>query len=435
MHVHLPRYLDDANSDAGCRNQDFTGATIYWSPLTGAHPVGGAIRDKWAQTGWEGGALGYPTEDELWVGPGGTGRMNRFERGVIYWSPTTGAHPVVGAVLSQWAGAGYEQSSYGYPTADHVQSGNALEQQFQNGRIYTPGIAVPFAPGLSLTYGVSSSTQLQPSPLPDGLVYHGAGFDLSFRATPSRNTGHIALTLTGAQAPQQFKILVGLPGGYSLQHSEYEVRMLNSTGFVVAAIGDPVAANASQQGVPVQTSVSGNQITYQISANSAYPVSAVSNISSNINPYTRIGKETSKVCAASPYDCTRAIPAYFNATTFSENNFPQFIDMNGAYMGTNDQIDADRHCLWQAMTTEAANAGFAKEMGDAHETDKPNGYGPGVMDLYNNITGRAVGLQNEGDLTNIIETCNTYAEDAVLVTDISTVNQSNPTANDLIRLG
>ncbi|WP_413754339.1 hypothetical protein [Streptomyces sp. R-74717] len=29
---------------------------------TGAHPVWGAIRDKWGGLGWEGGKLGFPTD-------------------------------------------------------------------------------------------------------------------------------------------------------------------------------------------------------------------------------------------------------------------------------------------------------------------------------------------------------------------------------------
>ncbi|WP_232320533.1 LGFP repeat-containing protein [Rhodococcus sp. WMMA185] len=118
----------------GGRLQDFEGATIYWSPLTGAHPVGGAIRDKWAETGWENGPLGYPTSDEKLL-PDGVGRMNSFQYGVIYWSPTTGAHPVVGDVLFWWALQGYEQSSYGYPVGDGYTVRDRAAQDFQNGTI------------------------------------------------------------------------------------------------------------------------------------------------------------------------------------------------------------------------------------------------------------------------------------------------------------
>ncbi|CDZ87540.1 hypothetical protein CQZ88_04665 [Rhodococcus sp. ENV425] len=114
--------------------------------LTGAHPVGGAIRDRWAQTGWEGGPLGYPTSDEIWVGHNNEGRMNRFERGVIYWSPTTGAHSVRGDILEQWSLAGYEKRLYGYPTNEGVDDGTGwFTQQFSNGSA-AGEISVPVSP-------------------------------------------------------------------------------------------------------------------------------------------------------------------------------------------------------------------------------------------------------------------------------------------------
>ncbi|MDV6271305.1 LGFP repeat-containing protein [Rhodococcus globerulus] len=71
------------------------GGAIYVSiPNAIGSAVGGAIRDKWNTVGAEtqGSLLGYPVSDEI-VLPDGHGRMNRFERGVIYWHPTFGAHP------------------------------------------------------------------------------------------------------------------------------------------------------------------------------------------------------------------------------------------------------------------------------------------------------------------------------------------------------
>ena len=52
-------------------------ASIYWHPNVDggtAHQVGGRIRDKWADLGWENAALGYPTTDELKT-PDGVGRF------------------------------------------------------------------------------------------------------------------------------------------------------------------------------------------------------------------------------------------------------------------------------------------------------------------------------------------------------------------------
>nr|WP_278263138.1 hypothetical protein [Nocardia sp. AG03] len=72
---------------------------------------------SWLESGGERGPLGYRSTDEI-VAPDGTGRFSRFERGMIYWSPSTGAHAVSGRILTLWSAAGYEASHYGYPTID-----------------------------------------------------------------------------------------------------------------------------------------------------------------------------------------------------------------------------------------------------------------------------------------------------------------------------
>lgn len=118
----------------GGRMQIFQGGSVYWTPLTGAHSIGGSIRTKWGQTGWEGGILGFPTTDEL-VNPDQVGRRQGFERGVIYWSPATGAHPVTGLVLYVWESAGFEAGQYGYPTGSQVVEGEAIRQPFQGDSI------------------------------------------------------------------------------------------------------------------------------------------------------------------------------------------------------------------------------------------------------------------------------------------------------------
>ncbi|MFE5702530.1 LGFP repeat-containing protein [Rhodococcus koreensis] len=64
------------------------GCQQYWPT---EWEVCGAIRDKWAQTGWEGGTLGYPTSDEL---SNGDIRFNRFQYGYIFWTATSGAFAV-----------------------------------------------------------------------------------------------------------------------------------------------------------------------------------------------------------------------------------------------------------------------------------------------------------------------------------------------------
>ncbi len=69
--------------------------------------------------------------------------MNRFERGVLYWHGSAGAHPVTGKILDTWAAAGYEQGTYGYPTGDQTTTDQnvTVTQQFQRGAITTAGPA------------------------------------------------------------------------------------------------------------------------------------------------------------------------------------------------------------------------------------------------------------------------------------------------------
>ncbi len=176
----------------GRYNHFHRGGSIYWTPTTGAHAVVGAIRYRWALKGWERSALGYPTTDELPVGdgtgrynafqggriywspttdahevrglinqryqalggalgdlgypitdetgcPDGVGRFNHFSKGAsIYWTPTTGAHAVVGAIRYRWALKGWERSALGYPTTDELPVGDGTGRYnvFQGGRIY-----------------------------------------------------------------------------------------------------------------------------------------------------------------------------------------------------------------------------------------------------------------------------------------------------------
>jgi uncharacterized protein with LGFP repeats len=114
-----------------------TGASsIYWTPNTGAHSVVGAIHAEWAATGWEVGPMGYPTTDET-VTPDGVGRYTHFSKaGSIYWTPSTGAHAVYGAIRDRWASMGWELSWLGYPTRDEFSVPGGRQTNFQNGYIF-----------------------------------------------------------------------------------------------------------------------------------------------------------------------------------------------------------------------------------------------------------------------------------------------------------
>ncbi|PBC57406.1 LGFP repeat-containing protein [Rhodococcus sp. ACPA1] len=134
--IKYPTTDEILNPDGVGRRQHVQGADIYWNVVPGAHVIGGAIKDKWNTVGSEqnGSLLGYPTTDEI-ILPGGAGRMNRFERGVIYWSPATSAHPVTGKILEYWSSLGYEAGQFGYPVGDEYAFNSGRAQDFQNGRL------------------------------------------------------------------------------------------------------------------------------------------------------------------------------------------------------------------------------------------------------------------------------------------------------------
>lgn len=59
---------------------------IYWSPVTGAFEVYGAIRAHYLDSGGPAGGLGFPTSGE--ADTTGGGRFNAFQHGLIVWHPT-----------------------------------------------------------------------------------------------------------------------------------------------------------------------------------------------------------------------------------------------------------------------------------------------------------------------------------------------------------
>ncbi|MDD7962152.1 LGFP repeat-containing protein [Microbacterium thalli] len=170
---------------SGCF-QYFAGGQIHWSPASGAHATTGAVKDAWGTLGWEGGSLGYPTDDLTCTSS--TACSQQFERGVIagprsgpafgimagmatswranpalgmptskencgligggcyqyftggqmHWSPATGAWPTSGAVATAWGRVSWERGSLGYPTSGlncGLRDGGCF-QHFQGGDIH-----------------------------------------------------------------------------------------------------------------------------------------------------------------------------------------------------------------------------------------------------------------------------------------------------------
>jgi uncharacterized protein with LGFP repeats len=94
---------------------------------------GGAIYARWQAMGGTRSALGSPTSPET---PGnGTSRYVTFDKGAIYWSPTSGAAPVTGALYNAWATLGFERGALGLPTSAETQEPEWIVQNFQHGTL------------------------------------------------------------------------------------------------------------------------------------------------------------------------------------------------------------------------------------------------------------------------------------------------------------
>lgn len=128
------------------RFQNFQRGIVSWNPRPemGAHVVWGLIGERWLQIGRE--QFGYPLTDETPTsdGRGRFNHFRAFNpdgsfigESSIFWLPETGAHEVYGAIRDFWAQQGWDASNVGYPiNAEHDRSdGPGREQQFQNGRI------------------------------------------------------------------------------------------------------------------------------------------------------------------------------------------------------------------------------------------------------------------------------------------------------------
>src|SRR6185437_6492663 len=131
--------------DGAGRAQTFQKGIVSWHPTIGAHEVHGAILARWLEVGRE--QFGHPITDESSC-PDNKGRFNHFRalqfpgppESSIYWSQATGPHDIFGAIRDTWASMGFERSFLGYPVgSEHDQPGGGKIQQFQGGVItWTP---------------------------------------------------------------------------------------------------------------------------------------------------------------------------------------------------------------------------------------------------------------------------------------------------------
>lgn len=152
-----PAISPENNASRDGKYQEFTNNnSIYWHPRVSngrANQIGGDIRRRWIESGYENGSLRYPTTRELRTRSSGhsgmTGRFNHFEGGSIYWSQRYGPNVVWGAIRDQWAAQDWEAGALGFPRGQEVSCSSGVygstyggyAQRFEGSWVFhnTPG--------------------------------------------------------------------------------------------------------------------------------------------------------------------------------------------------------------------------------------------------------------------------------------------------------
>lgn len=122
--------------DGRGKTQRFEKGWMWWSPTTGVNALSGATLLKYVADGATRGNCGYPTSSTKAVGDG-VGTMAEFEYASIWYHPSLGVFRVHGAVHDWYRANGGATGPMGYPISDLDPRGTSggRFQRFQNGRI------------------------------------------------------------------------------------------------------------------------------------------------------------------------------------------------------------------------------------------------------------------------------------------------------------
>lgn len=213
-----------SESDGIGRHSLFQGGFIYWSPSTGAHEVHGAILSLWRFLGWEKSFLGYPVTNETTTADG-VGRFNHFQGGSIFWSPSTGAFEVHGAIRDLWASLGWERSFLGYPvtnettTADgvgrfnHFQGGSIFWSPFSGAHEVHGAIRDLWASlgweGSFLGYPISDESNIPINQSENGLALRVSLFYNGYICWVSKQSGDYVYALSNKETIYEIKVVTG----------------------------------------------------------------------------------------------------------------------------------------------------------------------------------------------------------------------------------
>ncbi|WP_131787672.1 GH25 family lysozyme [Protofrankia symbiont of Coriaria ruscifolia] len=116
----------------GGRWRQFEQGLLFWSVATDVHEVHGGISAKYLNLGGSNSFLGRPTSDEVDAEASGS-RQSAFQGGRIYWSSSTDAHEIHGAILNYYLSLGAAGSDLGLPVSDEYPVEGGRQSTFQYG--------------------------------------------------------------------------------------------------------------------------------------------------------------------------------------------------------------------------------------------------------------------------------------------------------------
>jgi glucose/arabinose dehydrogenase len=130
--------ITDESAAPDGRYSRFQRLLIGWTPTYGAHTVANGDLTKYLQLGGPA-AYGVPYIDERRT-PDGRGSYQHFTPNSptgrsIYYYPGIGSHEVHGGIRATWASLGWERSKLGYPTSDEFAITGGRRSNFQHGYI------------------------------------------------------------------------------------------------------------------------------------------------------------------------------------------------------------------------------------------------------------------------------------------------------------
>jgi uncharacterized protein with LGFP repeats len=129
--------------------QDFQLGAIYSSAASStAYPLIGASATEYQSEGGPNSVLGWPTGLEAYDPADGTGVVQQFQGGALYWNPSAGAHTLSGQILTTYLGLGGQSGALGWPISDNytgTANGGGNSQGFQNGSMYQSATGAAFA--------------------------------------------------------------------------------------------------------------------------------------------------------------------------------------------------------------------------------------------------------------------------------------------------